>query len=76
MNFSNLIIDTLTIPVYLLLFMIIGKFFYGNLTIKFKNNFQKSYVEIFFGFIITIVFYAIFKTSGKSILLLFLFVIL
>lgn len=74
MNIFNLFIDTYIIPVYLLFFSIIGKFFYGNIINKFKNNFQKSYLEIIFGFIITITFYAIFKTAGKSVLLLFLFV--
>ncbi len=76
MNFLNLILDASSVLLYLIIFLFAGKFFYGHLSAKFTNKFVKNYLELFFGFVVVLSFYAIIQTSGKTVLSLFLIVLL
>jgi hypothetical protein len=71
MNFTFLLFDAVKIAPLLFVFLLIGKFLYGNLNIRHTDSFSKTFIEIFFGFILTVAGYAIIKTGGKSILSLF-----
>ncbi|RXJ46052.1 hypothetical protein [Gelidibacter gilvus] len=76
MEFSKIVFDILTLPIYLLFFLLIGKFIYGSLRQFFNDDFLGSFLEITLGFILSICFYAIFITSGKTIMVLFVLLLL
>jgi hypothetical protein len=72
MEFVNIVFDIFTLPLYLFFFLFVGKFLYGDLRKFFDDAYLNAFLQIIFGFMLTISCYALFKTSGKSIMVLLL----
>ena len=76
MNFYPLLIDALKIPILLILLISIGKYFYGEFTSKLNHSIVRNNIELIFGSIILFSVFAIFKTSGKTVLSLALIILI